>query len=133
MTRRHYSDTLVGLSFEWHVATVRFFPLLFDGARPRATAACAAVRLNGEIVKIGGIRGELSHRHCALLVRSLHAEGFRVLYADPLSGRLPMGERIAVGDFEGWHRIDLVEATKTAQKRYPDDDISVTEGADEPS
>lgn len=120
MTRKHYSDEHASLSFEWHVATVRFFTFVFDGPRPRPMAGCAAVRLNDHIVKIGGIRGELTTRHCALLVKALHLEGFSILYADPISGRLPMGEPIVSGDFAGWQRIDLVEAANRAARRYPE-------------
>lgn len=120
--RDEFDDGVVGLTIEWHAGTVRLLPRPPSAGKQKSVAACAAIRLSEHVVKIGGLRGDVSIRHATLLVRALRAKGYRLLYAERLGdSTLPFGTLIVGGDFDGHYRVDLIAAEERVRRRYRTD------------
>lgn len=104
------------------MSTARYAPRtaemrLFESDNPDAMAPFDAfasiIWIRPNVVGIYGMRGKVTRQTVWELLRSLYAKGARVIYAERAPGkRLPFGEQVEGGDFDGMFRIDINKFVK---------------------
>lgn len=115
---KYYDDGRVGLSFEPSGGTLRFLPEPAVGDHPPFDSVGTLTHLSETVAKLSALRGKLTIRHMALLVRVLDEMGVKALYMERVGGHtVPLAERIKEGDFAGWDRLDVPAALLRADAR----------------
>lgn len=108
---KYYDDGRVGLSFEPSGGTLRFLPEPATGDHPPFDSVGTLTHLSDTVAKLSALRGKLTIRHMALLVRVLDEMGVEVLYVERAGNHtVPFGQRMMDGDFAGYWRVEVGQA-----------------------
>jgi hypothetical protein len=106
-------DGEVAVTWESIAGIVRVLDHVPVGPHPDYVAVGVVMRLSPDIVKLAGFSGRLNRQQMWLIARMLLGQGFKVAYVDRAAGRImPNGEQITSGDWVGFWRVDLTQATE---------------------